>query len=149
MPAAFTGSRISHIPPSVHTIVVLSQSRSLLGNNAPQVERVEASPAALNRLLALHAVLRGDDEAHLVPLRARARLPARRAQVAELVPAAARHVVAPDRELDEVSAARAALPALALRERELIAQLRLHAWTCARRSAATYGGIRTLAPHLA
>ena len=111
MPATFTSSRIGNIPPSVHAIVILPQSRSLLGNNAPQVERVETRPAALDRLLALHAVLRGDDEARLVPLRARARLPARRAQVAELVPAAARHVVAPVRELDEVPAAGAALPA--------------------------------------
>lgn len=70
------------------------------------------------RLPPLHSVFRGDKQPVFVPLLARARLPLRPAQVAELVSAAARHVVAPDRELDEVSAARAALPALALRERE-------------------------------
>ena len=59
-----------------------------------------------------HPIPRGHEEPVLVPLGAPTRLPPRGAQVAELVSAPARHVVAPVRELDEVAAARAAFPAL-------------------------------------
>lgn len=60
----------------------------------------------------------------LLPLWTAARLPIGGAEVAELLAAPARHVVASVRELDEVAAARAALPALLLGEVQDLAVLR-------------------------
>lgn len=62
--------------------------------------------------LILHPPLRSGKQPRLLPLRALAILPRRRAQVAELASAEARHVVAPQIELDERLAAGTRLPTL-------------------------------------
>ena len=65
---------------------------------------------------ALDTVLCDSNEACFVPYEAATRFPGRQAQIAELETAAARHVVAALRELDEVLAAGASFPSLFSRE---------------------------------
>lgn len=121
MPASLTIAATRNIPPSVFAVVVDPKPLRLPRDHSPVFRRGDWSrhtAASLNLPLALDPVLRGDEESLFVPLSALARLPLCGAEVAELVPAPTCHVVAAERELDEVAAPRTALPALLARERD-------------------------------
>ena len=111
------------IPNGVLAVMVHSESRDFLLNQSVEVDLWSASVHRSWRCCAsapFDPVLRRHHKAVLVPLWAIARLPPGRAQVAELVPAAARHVETAMGEFDEVVAARAPLPAVLLRQCEYI-----------------------------
>ena len=106
-------------------VVIIPKPLRLLCDDSPEFERrSEGSEPSLVgirvrlRLLSLYPVFRGSKQAALVPLCTRTRLPPRRAEVAKLVAAPARHVEAAVRQLDKVATARAALPARLTREGE-------------------------------
>lgn len=89
----------------MYTVVVDPQTLRLTRHPLLDLHRVPTLHA-----LPLHPILRRGNESVLIPLLASAGLPSCGAQVAELVSAPAGHMVAPDRELDEMTAARASLP---------------------------------------
>lgn len=89
----------------MHTVVVNPQTLRFTRHPLPDLHRVPTLYA-----LPLHPVLGRGNKPVLVPLLALAVPPLGGAQVAELVSATACHMVAPDREFHEMTAARASLP---------------------------------------
>ena len=107
------------VSPTVRAVVVLPQPLRFDADRPSDVERRCGNVGrndSLHLLPPLDSVLGRSDKPSFVPLSTRAGLPLCRAKVAELVSAPASHMVAPDRELDEVTAAGATLPARSLRE---------------------------------
>ena len=94
----------------VLAVVVLPQTRSHLPYHG--LERRRGRRSIPSRELTFHPHGSSVEQPLLLPLGAAARLPVGGAEVAELLAAPARHVIAAVRELDEVAAARAAFPAL-------------------------------------
>ena len=96
------------------TVVILPQPSNLPRDDLAIIDRPHGGRIRVHGdlcpLLPLDPVLRRVKKPVLVPLGTCARLPGRCAQVAELVPATTRHVVASDGEFDEVAASRASLP---------------------------------------
>lgn len=102
-------------PPRVMLAVMIHPQPLRLPPHLP-IKHARCRPRRIRRLPPLHPLRSRIPQPPLLPLRTLARLPVRRTQVAELPAAAARHVVAPVRELDEVAAPRAAPPARLRRE---------------------------------
>lgn len=118
---------VAPVPRIMHTFVVLAQARRLslyhLSKSRRGWDRVRLVQSTL------HVYLGRLDEAVFVPLRALARLPRLRAEVAKLMPTPAGHMIASEGKFDELVAGRAAFPALAVAECEDLGVLR----RCARK----------------
>ena len=116
------------IPPiAMATIVVSPQPLSHLPYPVQQSSPLRSLSSA--RKFSFDPYCGGIEQPPLLPLGAAACLPIRSAQVAELFPAPARHMIAPDREFHEVAASGAAFPALPLSKLENLLILRAIAGT--------------------
>jgi hypothetical protein len=101
-------------PSTMSTLVIDAKVLHLSSNQVLKHGRRRCRCATGRRKLTPSSVLGCFNQPVLVPLGASAVLPRFSAQVAELLPAAARHVVASMCKLDELMARRAALPAFSL-----------------------------------